>query len=189
MTPKYNILFVDKEECQKAQQQIDAMPVYPVKGTMSVHCVMAVSQRTIYVRDTSCMCLNCFHVIDGSYPLCEGWQIHKFDEQLIYAENSYVVIIYQSEWYVGQIIGYTSENNTYEISCMEYAKGKGKAVLFRWPKQKDITFSNACTILCPIIDPTTSGKGKNVFIISKEDYATIKRQPARCILNLSKSVA
>ena len=44
-----------------------------VKGTMKVHSVFSRKANSIWVRDTSCFCKNCFSLKFQKDSCCKGW--------------------------------------------------------------------------------------------------------------------
>ena len=45
-----------------------------MKGTMKVHAVFSLKANSIWVRDTSCFCKNCFSLKFQKGSCCKGWR-------------------------------------------------------------------------------------------------------------------
>ena len=53
-------LYVDKEQCKQADNEMRSKSINPVKCTLSVHSVFVVDNNTIATRKTSCLKNCCF---------------------------------------------------------------------------------------------------------------------------------
>ena len=125
-------IFVLNSRCTEVREKLSNIFGKPVKGTIQMHVVIPLGGGGIAVRDASCFCKACF--VDGKVvPACEGWTIHNMssdqgtdveipfnsnsitdelertvnelsDASQLYNVNAYVAAIYESKWYIGQIL-------------------------------------------------------------------------------------
>ena len=69
-------VFVSKDECDVAQQELSLLNIKPIKGTLDIHSVVQIKAGEIAVRSTSCFCDGCFK--DGQFAItCPGWEKHS----------------------------------------------------------------------------------------------------------------
>lgn len=73
--------FVEKTEYDEAAQQVEERQkqINPVKGTLKLHSVACISEHEVMVRDTTCVCENCFNengFVWSDTNSC-GWRKHK----------------------------------------------------------------------------------------------------------------
>ena len=73
--------FVEKPEYDDAAQQVEERQkqINPVKGTLKLHSVACISEHEVMVRDTTCVCANCFNenwFVWSDTNSC-GWRKHK----------------------------------------------------------------------------------------------------------------
>ena len=85
--------FLDEQEVEQAEVELDAMKAVAVKGTIKIHSVTSVREGQVYVRNISCMKPCCF-TVDGKFvPSCAGWTMHKtcLQEEDQLHQESYIV--------------------------------------------------------------------------------------------------
>ena len=47
--------------------------ISPIQGTMEIHAVIGIGPNKVYVRNTSCYCINCFLSAFKKSTCCDGW--------------------------------------------------------------------------------------------------------------------
>ena len=81
-----------------------------------------------------------------------------------YAPGQYVACIYDSHWWLGNIICLSSEFNDAKVQFLHPHHAHGPATSFHWPKKDDTCWVPLEHILCVIPAPTTTGLGSNYRI-------------------------
>jgi hypothetical protein len=94
-----------------------------------------------------------------------------------YPAKSFIVAVYQGDWYVGQVMDKEGEPEAEESDCyllvsfMEKMKGDQ----FKWPNRSDIlnVLKDDVLFSCapPIPGPSTSSSRFNSYLLSKKDLA------------------
>ncbi|KAL3868443.1 hypothetical protein ACJMK2_041250 [Sinanodonta woodiana] len=142
-----------------------------VKGT--IHAVISLGEGSIAVMNTSCFCDKCF--VDGQpVPACDGWTVHQMSEtnyeqqatelmecnkintDELYQVNTYVAVIYESRWYVEQVLEYDKDDQEYTCNIN----------FMIW-----IPSSN---VLCSLAEPIKQGKTRNMFKFSGRDLVKVR---------------
>jgi hypothetical protein len=98
-----------------------------------------------------------------------------------YPAESFIVAVYQGEWYLGQVMDKEGEPEAEEsdsyllVSFMERMKGD----LFKWPSRSDIlnVLKDDVLFRCapPTPGPSTSSSRFNSLVLSKEDLAKARK--------------
>ena len=47
--------------------------ISPIQGTMEIHAVIGIGPNKVYVRNTSCYCINCLLSAFKKLTCCDGW--------------------------------------------------------------------------------------------------------------------
>jgi hypothetical protein len=102
-------------------------------------------------------------------------------EELVYLPNSYVVVLYGEDWYVGQVIDKEGEPEAEEdenyvfISFMKRTAGD----LLQWPNRLDLlnVLKEDILFMCqaPAPSPATSSSRSTTFSLSKGDLIKAKK--------------
>ena len=185
---KITYLYVSKEECDLAAEELRPLPLKTVSGTMKIHAAVSVKPGTIAVRDTSCYCDKCF--TNGVFSLeCEGWKQHTLvaepskpsvsasapvNEEVPEVHNSYekgdfVAATYDDEWYIGEITAVDHEEDEFQVKFMEKSTGRG-VPSFKW-KEGSTCWVPLENVMAKVKAPT----GKRLQKLSKEDYENIMK--------------
>lgn len=195
-------VFVPKEECDKAYNELLAINVKPIKGTLEVHSVFPAGNNEVFVKQTSCFCEECFS--NGEFMAkCEGWIKHKIvsqsdlsneneiqieiqDETEIidelpgsvepmasFAENDFVAAVYNNYWYIGKIVKYDPSDDELPFNVSFMEHGKGKICpTFKWPSKDDSIWISAKDILCSVDTPTPFGSRK-MYKLGESDISAV----------------
>ena len=176
-TGSVKYLYMSKSECAGHQKVIDDMPVSALKGTMKVHSVMPRSVGVVAVRNTSCFCSSCFH--DGKqHPSCDGWSVESVasDGQVVlptsdvavsFASDAFVVAMYNSAAYLGQVIEYDSEDDEYLINFMQRTASKMQTS-FKWPERTDTVWIPSLDVKCQVEKPIMMGKIRKFYVLKMQ---------------------
>lgn len=195
-------VFVPIEECDKAYNELLAINVKPIKGTLEVHSVFPAGNNEVFVKQTSCFCKECFS--NGEFMAkCEGWIKHKIvsqsdlsneneiqieiqDEMEIidelpecvepmasFAENDFVAAVYNNYWYIGKIVKYDPSDDELPFNVSFMEHGKGKICpTFKWPNKDDSIWISAKDILCSVDTPTPFGSRK-MYKLGESDISAV----------------
>lgn len=147
----------------------------PIKGTMKLHAVAGDRDFKVWVRNTSCYCIDCL-----TGERCNTWTQEQTRKTIVAsssAENThdpepiepgenqlelkvgvYVAAVYESDWFVGRVIDIDDSDGELEISFMERKKQ-----LHQWPRRVDTLWVSRSDILCTLDPPTETGKSKRLF--------------------------
>ncbi|KAL3881980.1 hypothetical protein ACJMK2_028362 [Sinanodonta woodiana] len=136
----------------------------PLKGTMKLHAI-GVEESHLMTRETSCYCNIC---IRGHY--CQTWEKQNTmvsnltenqnetngnqetvnppqqdaPEQRIDLElDEFVAVIYDINWFIGQIVDKDADEGDYEINFMAKAKQ-----MYKWPTVEDRIWVDHNDVLC-----------------------------------------
>ena len=82
----------------------------------------------------------------------------------IYHVHEYIAANYMKMWYIGQIKGADSEDNTAEFSFL-----KIKKAMFQWPVRPDVIWVDISSVLCKVSDPKPFGKSKRMLVMNSND--------------------
>ena len=81
-------VYISKDICEGANDEIKALNVQPVKGTLKVHVVFGLGDNRIATRPASCFCPNCFGN-SNFMGRCDGWEQHSLSlEQEVEMDNN-----------------------------------------------------------------------------------------------------
>ena len=177
-------------ECSKEKVEIRNTQILPVKGTMKVHSVIALSSENIKTRETTCVCQDCFqqnginedtrcswikHCLtkkkqkieniqeDNNNVLEHKIQSHTDDATFGMKENDFVIILYEKKHYIGQIIDCDDEDNEVEVRCMEKCgKVEGR---FKWPRVEDKIWISKNNVLKVVEEPKAMGRTRRTFCV------------------------
>lgn len=159
----------------------------PIKGTMKLHAIAGNGKSSVFVRETSCYCLNCL-----SGERCDTWRKETTrkkpptvntdttenseslrddadDTQDVHVQvqvGDYVGAVYDDNWYVGKIETIDENDGEVEVSFMERKKQ-----LFQWPRRDDILWLSKGDLLCTIKPPFETGKSKRMYKIADDDLS------------------
>ncbi|WAR22114.1 hypothetical protein MAR_016088, partial [Mya arenaria] len=147
--------FVTKEECDEAYNKLLAVNVKPIKGTLQLHSVFPVGNNEIFVKNTSCLCEECF--TDGKFNAsCDGWikhtivqqsgktnetdmhtdiqnepevildQARRLESRSSFTGNEFDAAIYNDYWYIGKVVKYDPSDDELPLQVSFMEHGKGK---------------------------------------------------------------
>ncbi|KAL3854818.1 hypothetical protein ACJMK2_014063 [Sinanodonta woodiana] len=87
----------------------------------------------------------------------------------LYQVNTYVAAIYESRWYVGQVLEYDKDDQEYNIKFMVAGKN-----FFKWPVKPDQIWIPSSDVLCSLDEPIKQGKTHNMFKFSGRDFEKVR---------------
>ncbi|KAL3875659.1 hypothetical protein ACJMK2_033589 [Sinanodonta woodiana] len=157
-------ILVPKSQCTEANEELSNLVGKQVKGTIQVHAVIPLGEGSIAVRNTSCFCDKCF--VDGQprnqlVQNSEAEQTTGHDENEFYQVYTYVAVIYESRWYVGEVLEYDKDDQEYNINFMVAGKNS-----FKWPVKPDQIWIPSSDVLCSLDEPIKQVKTRNMFKFS-----------------------
>jgi hypothetical protein len=197
--------FVDKTEYEAANKQVEERQknIKPVKGTLKVHSVSSISEQEIMVRETTCVCKECFtekgfvwtdenacgwrkysltNVKATEKPSASCSLANKINTDVAKKENT-ESICETPEYETGDFVAAVYEDEVYigkiidideeSVQVKFMENGSKIKECLRWPTKEDIIWIEPDTILCKVHEPVHSGKGKRFFKISDEDKKKI----------------
>ncbi|WAR18386.1 hypothetical protein MAR_000224 [Mya arenaria] len=190
--------FVTKEECDEAYNELLAVNVKPIKGTLQLHGVFPVGNSEIFVKNTSCFCEECF--TDGKFNAsCDGWIKHtivqqsgktnetdmhtdiqnepevildqegRLESRSSFIENEFVAAIYNDYWYIGKVVKYDPSDDELPLQVSFMEHGKGKVCpTFKWPSKYDSIWMSSDDMLCSVGEPMSFGSRK-MYKVAESD--------------------
>lgn len=84
--------------------------------------------------------------------------------------GDYVCAVYQTKWYIGEVVSIDSPEKEAEISFLEKKKQ-----LLQWPSREDIVWINFQDIICQVMKPVPTGKCQRMFRLVPGDKEKIER--------------
>lgn len=86
----------------------------------------------------------------------------------LYQVDVYVVVIYESKWYIGKIFEYDNEDQEYYVIFMI-----GGKKLFRWFEKVDKIWIFDCDIFCLLNEFVKQGKIRNMFKFLEKNFEKV----------------
>ena len=73
---KITYLFLSTEDYDRSEGFLTSAcnNISPIQGTMEIHAVIGIGPNKVYVRNTSCYCINCFLSAFKKSTCCDGWR-------------------------------------------------------------------------------------------------------------------
>ena len=87
----------------------------------------------------------------------------------VYEKDEYVGAVYESKWYIGQIVEYDAEDQEYYINFMESGRKS-----YKWPKDTDMIWIPSTDVLCTLNKPVQQGKTRNVYKFKEKDIEKVQ---------------
>lgn len=179
--------WVGREKIAQSDNEIKQMNLQPIKGTMGLHAIFALSDSLVATRKGSCFCQQCF--VDGKFVVesaCDGWEKHTIKQGLStneghnapddnqspelmevdeeYNTDDWVAALYQGTWYVGKIVEVDADEGDFNINFLTKTKLRG-SYTFKYPAKPDLIWVYKEHILCKITEPAASGKSGRSYIL------------------------
>ena len=107
----------------------------------------------------------------------ELMECNKINTDELYQVNTYVAAIYESRWYVGQVLEYDEDDQEYNINFMVAGKN-----FFEWPAKPDQIWIPSSDVLCSLDEPIRQGKTHNMFKFSGRDLEKVRNLFDRLLL-------
>jgi len=85
------------------------------------------------------------------------------------AKADFVAAVYESDWYIGQIVDMDESDSEVEVKFMTKAKS-----MYKWPQCEDRLWDKASAIVCTVQSLAPSGKSKRLFKMSTEEESKIE---------------
>ena len=104
-------------------------------------------------------------------------ECNKINTDELYQVNTYVAAIYESRWYVGQVLEYDKDDQEYNINFMVAGKNS-----FKWPAKPDQIWIPSSDVLCSLDEPIKQGKTRNMFKFSGRDLEKVRNLFDRLLL-------
>lgn len=182
-------LYVPKSETQQKHEEMNNIVTKPLKGTMKLHAI-GVEESHLMTRETSCYCNIC---IKGHY--CRTWEKQNTivanltenetetngNQETVYSPqqdapeqridlelDEFVAVIYDRNWFIGQIVDKDPDEGDYEINFMAKAKQ-----MYKWPTVEDRIWVDHNDVLCVINTLEPSGKSQRLFKMSSEEQEKV----------------
>lgn len=89
-----------------------------------------------------------------------------------YQTDSHVAVVYDALWYIGSILDYNPEDNTYPISFT--AKGNNQSGVTLKCPEKEVCWRSHCDILYAVDAPVLYGKTRRLYKLTTEDLERVQ---------------
>ena len=76
-------VFAPKLFCEESQRNIAETRLHPIQGTMKLRAAIPLSNGSIAVRDTSCICRQCYNDGVAYFASCSGWVKHTLTKAML----------------------------------------------------------------------------------------------------------
>lgn len=137
---------------------------------------------TLYTyANTSCFCANCFKDGKHNFQSTCGWKKHLLKEfhsntkEIDGNVDDWVAAVYDSQWFIGRVLGIDQENSTLEVDFLEVASSKSENH-FKSPRGGDILWVPRKSLLAVIQPPVLCGtKRQKLFSVEKTTVEMILR--------------